>query len=362
MPLVSAKCTNCGANLEVDNTKDAAICPYCGTPYIVEKAINYVINNTNVSNVITNSTVFISNGIQTDANYHFKTCINYLKMGQEKKAQDSIVEARKIEPDNGKYYFYHMIIQNCGLEEYFNKYSKYQSWEVEFLKEGFNIACRYLSAAMGLGYAKIFDKERCKLYCNVTNDGITHVDIFDIFLRGGRYCGYSDWRELENIVFLLSLDKDKKLNPYERKKWFTYEGSDPICSIYELACGKKIDAKEFKKSNYKSKEIKNLIIERYPNKLEINNNLPGGCYIATCVYGSYDCPEVWTLRRFRDYTLYETWYGRLFIRCYYAISPTLVRWFGNQKWFRKFWKSRLDAMVEKLNRRGVEDSQYSDKY
>ena len=26
MPLVNAKCTNCGANLQVDNTKDAAIC------------------------------------------------------------------------------------------------------------------------------------------------------------------------------------------------------------------------------------------------------------------------------------------------------------------------------------------------
>lgn len=25
-----------------------------------------------------------------------------------------------------------------------------------------------------------------------------------------------------------------------------------------------------------------------------------GCYIATCVYGSYDCPQVWILRRFRD--------------------------------------------------------------
>ena len=30
-----------------------------------------------------------------------------------------------------------------------------------------------------------------------------------------------------------------------------------------------------------------------------NNSSSGGCYIATCVYGSYDCPEVWTLRRFR---------------------------------------------------------------
>ena len=58
-----------------------------------------------------------------------------------------------------------------------------------------------------------------------------------------------------------------------------------------------------------------------------------GCYIATCVYGSYDCPQVWTLRRYRDNTLGSTWYGRTFIRTYYAISPTLVKWFGKTKWF-----------------------------
>ena len=27
----------------------------------------------------------------------------------------------------------------------------------------------------------------------------------------------------------------------------------------------------------------------------------GGCYVATAVYGSYDCPEVWVLRRYRDF-------------------------------------------------------------
>ena len=48
MPLVQAKCTNCGSNLEIDNTKDAAICPYCGTAFIVEKAIN----NYNTTNQI----------------------------------------------------------------------------------------------------------------------------------------------------------------------------------------------------------------------------------------------------------------------------------------------------------------------
>ena len=43
-------------------------------------------------------------------------------------------------------------------------------------------------------------------------------------------------------------------------------------------------------------------------------NAKSACYVATAVYGSYDCPEVWTLRRFRDNTLEETWYGRAFIR------------------------------------------------
>ena len=52
MPLVAAQCTNCGAALQVDNSKDAAVCQYCGSAFIVEKAIhNYEINNTyNIQN------------------------------------------------------------------------------------------------------------------------------------------------------------------------------------------------------------------------------------------------------------------------------------------------------------------------
>lgn len=56
MPLVNAKCTNCGANLNVDNTKDAAVCTFCGSAFIVEKAIknyNYnITNNVNAQNVV----------------------------------------------------------------------------------------------------------------------------------------------------------------------------------------------------------------------------------------------------------------------------------------------------------------------
>ncbi len=42
----------------------------------------------------------------------------------------------------------------------------------------------------------------------------------------------------------------------------------------------------------------------------------GGCYVATCVYGSYDCPQVWTLRRFRDDIMAQSVAGRLFIKFY----------------------------------------------
>lgn len=85
-----------------------------------------------------------------------------------------------------------------------------------------------------------------------------------------------------------------------------------------------------------------------------------GCYVATAVYGSYDCPEVWTLRRFRDYKLAETWYGRAFIRTYYAISPTIVKWFGDTKWFNNMWKPVLDKFVSKLQSEGYSSEAYQD--
>ncbi len=87
-----------------------------------------------------------------------------------------------------------------------------------------------------------------------------------------------------------------------------------------------------------------------------------GCYIATCVYGSYDCPSVWTLRRFRDDILDKNGFGRLFIKCYYAISPTLVKLFGNTKLFKSFWKNRLDKLVNRLNQKGIDNTKYEDKY
>ncbi len=58
--LVPAKCLNCGGILEVNPLQDAAICKFCNTPFIVNKAIeNY--NITSMGNInINNATVNVT--------------------------------------------------------------------------------------------------------------------------------------------------------------------------------------------------------------------------------------------------------------------------------------------------------------
>ena len=101
--------------------------------------------------------------------------------------------------------------------------------------------------------------------------------------------------------------------------------------------------------------------ERRMKEEEERNRNTGGCYIATCVYGSYDCPQVWTLRRYRDSVLAAR-AGRLFIRFYYFAAPIAVRYFGENKWFRNFFRKRLDRKVRNLNQQGIEDTPYQERY
>ena len=85
-----------------------------------------------------------------------------------------------------------------------------------------------------------------------------------------------------------------------------------------------------------------------------------GCYVATSVYGSYDCPEVWTLRRYRDECLAKHVWGRAFIRLYYLVSPSVVKLFGKTSWFNKFFRLHLDSMVSNLNLKGYSSEHYED--
>lgn len=115
---------------------------------------------------------------------------------------------------------------------------------------------------------------------------------------------------------------------------------------------------EYKKSKNKKKfKNDNYYIREYKR----TGRDPEGCYIATAVYGSYDCPEVWTLRRYRDYVLYEFFLGRLFIKAYYKLSPIVVKVFRNRMLFQKISKYYLDKFIYKLKEEGFKDTPYKDK-
>ena len=148
---------------------------------------------------------------------------------------------------------------------------------------------------------------------------------------------FGDYEELHSVVVSAWKDSIGKING-TTKYYDLKEGSQNIIMQY-VAKVQKYD------SSYQAPTV---------------NTSSGGCYVATAVYGSYDCPEVWTLRRYRDTTLAETWYGRTFVRTYYAVSPTLVKWFGHTEWFKRMWKGKLDRIVEKLHSNGVEDTPYED--
>ena len=74
---------------------------------------------------------------------------------------------------------------------------------------------------------------------------------------------------------------------------------------------------------------------------------PGSCYIATFVYGDYCAPEVLVLRKFRDEKLLTNVWGRFFVKCYYGVSPVLIRYFGGNL-FRKLSKKVLDVLIKNV--------------
>lgn len=97
-----------------------------------------------------------------------------------------------------------------------------------------------------------------------------------------------------------------------------------------------------------AKARRRQLIQGYHEKIkaidpsyEIPSPSSGGCYVATAVYGSYDCPQVW--------------------KTYYAISPTLVKWFGETEWFKRMWRGKLDRMVCNLQARGFSSAPYKDR-
>ena len=76
-----------------------------------------------------------------------------------------------------------------------------------------------------------------------------------------------------------------------------------------------------------------------------------GCYIATMVYRDYEHPQVVILRNYRDNVLLKSKLGRLFVKIYYFISPSLVSKLKHHQKTNKFIKNRLDKIIDNIKQK-----------
>lgn len=380
MPLVSAKCTNCGAFLEADNTKDAAICPYCGSPYIVEKAIN----NYNVINNISASVVNVYGGISADFVIRAGTLEKYngatvdvlipssvTSIGNGAFAGCSGLTSVKI--PNSVISIGNGAFARCfGLTSIMIPNSVISIGDYAFANCSrlTNIVIPDSVTEIGCAiFRECANLQEVSLPHKITAipdkafENCTHLKNCAI-PYGVKCIGHSAFENCNSLgeVFLPNSVNTIGSSAFHCKL-NTIHIPDSVECISFHAFRDTFDYTEHVEHIDASEEWKRK--HHSCSKLLDAYNQSGttkkGCYIATAVYNTYDCPEVWTLRRYRDYILAETWFGRVFIHMYYAISPWLVKWFGSAEWFKNLWKPTLDKMVTKLNSEGIANTSYQDR-
>ena len=91
MPLMPAKCPECGGLVEVNSENRAGLCQHCGQPFVVEDAINTFNNYFNVTNIYNTTN-------QTSHNYSDGTTVNVY----EDTNKDFVIEAGILKEYHGE--------------------------------------------------------------------------------------------------------------------------------------------------------------------------------------------------------------------------------------------------------------------
>lgn len=445
MSFVAAKCTQCGANIKVDDTKDAGICEFCGTAYVTEKAINNY--NTFITNNYAGAHINIVKG---DVDNLVKLGNKALEYNSAQEAYDYANRALEVNVEYADAWLLKMHavthfenprfdeLLSCGKNaiEYSNKESResvsYSVWS-NFLKLG-NKALEHNNAQEAYGYAKIaleINLESTDAWL-LKMRAISHFENprFDELLSCGKNAiEYSDKESRESVsysVWSFVANFSVSLMDAIMKEHCGPRGKNELNSINHLTLTKNPEALENrplanlannvvnfcasipKDCAEKHDDIQDLIVKftfgylkyfeldmseigqnhripkEYVDKMmgrlrSLRSCLPdekqaivddmkipkpksGRCYIATAVYGSYDCPAVWTLRRFRDLYLAQYKVGRIFIKSYYAVSPYIVKLFGKNSIFISLCRIPLEILVKLLNKNGYESTPYIDNH
>ena len=118
MALVPAVCTQCGAAIEVDNSKEAGICKHCGTAFITEKAINNYVTN-NVNNITNNVTKIIYGKEKDEGEDFYNRALTYIKVDDINSAKKELEQAIKVQPERALYRIHLFFLKTKNLEDHF---------------------------------------------------------------------------------------------------------------------------------------------------------------------------------------------------------------------------------------------------
>lgn len=368
MSLVERKCSQCGGMIQMDESNEKGICPFCDSEYFFPK--------TAVDQRKEGGTINVQN----------ENVDNYIELVSKLFNQNNFDEATKYlsqafvySPNDARLWLLKLKIL-CALVQSTNNVIKddfigtlNEIIELTIEKEH-HILHETVEVLYNLHISCAEEFERLKNDKNGDKQAISAkeklLSEINILIIGTMIHNILlDKRCPDEILDLfLKMDMDQAKSGIEYSRC-------PYCILYATPFGLLFDddpilqVSELKVRNKKGKEkdpshigtyLLYWIKKEHPdystsilNMAEklMNEKEAEGCYIATCVYGSYDCQEVWVLRRFRDCILAGTWYGRTFIKVYYAISPKLVDWFGETTWFKGICKKTLDKLVAELRER-----------
>ena len=115
MALTAAICTQCGAQIQVDESKEAGICPNCGTAFITEKVIHNFVTNNNFAG----ATINVQGGVDIENLY------TLARRAVDANNKDDVLkyygQIRERNPNDWEATFFYAWFEN---EKNFNSYLK----------------------------------------------------------------------------------------------------------------------------------------------------------------------------------------------------------------------------------------------
>lgn len=386
MSLVKAKCPNCGQLVEIDEKDFLVTCKFCGVPFMPQEGID------NYNNYLAQ----MANNLDIDTiNVNTNDISNYATLGlaalKEKNHEkcgfyaDDILKRNPNSPEGlllRAFFASNNYSVEEGIRSYFLAYENSDNDElrkliISTLENDFQ---KYKTENFAYLFDQLLNYQE-KIFSSVFKYALTYIStslneiiLSELKLNLNQVLSYFDAKETikfdmkgSKIIFIddllievvdgvinnaISLSLvSKNIDKYCSKKtqyqvtynFYMLQDNDED-RIFELKLLEPNDELENElKKHFEIKEIK------------------AGCYIATCVYGSYNNENLWVLRRFRDFGLKKSIFGRLFIKLYYFISPILVKMLKNNSFFVKSNRYILNKFVNVLKNKGYSSKPYRDE-